>query len=84
MSGLRRPRDVGVLDPERIVHAARLPAGPIVVLAGIAALIWDEACTGERATIIERVADATDLAPDAIRADVEAFVADLIARGLLE
>ena len=54
------------------------------MLDGIAALIWDEACTGDRETIIERVAAATDVAPDAIRADVEAFVADLVARGLLE
>ena len=60
------------------------PGGPIVVLDGIAGLIWDEACSGERATITERVAGATDAAPDAIRADVEAFVADLVARGLLE
>ena len=61
----------------------RLPDGPIVVLDGIAALIWDEACTGDRETITERVAEATDAAPDAIRADVDAFVADLVARGLL-
>jgi hypothetical protein len=84
MSVLRRPREVGVLEHEDTVFAARLPAGPIVVLDGIAALIWNEACTGERAMLTERVAEATDAAPDAIRADVEQFVADLIARGLLE
>jgi len=53
------------------------------VLDGIAGLIWDEACAGDRETIVERVAAATDAAPEAIRADVEAFVADLVARGLL-
>ena len=84
MSGLLRPRDVGVLEEEGIVYAALLPAGPIVVLDAIAALIWNEACSGERATITERVAEATDVAPDTIRADVDAFVADLVARGLLE
>jgi hypothetical protein len=84
MTRLRRPRDVAALEQDGIVYAARLPAGPIVVLDGIAGLIWDEACTGDQATITERVAEATDVAPDAIRADVEAFVADLMARGLLE
>jgi hypothetical protein len=84
MSGLRRPRDVATLEQDDIVYAAHLPAGPIVVLDGIAALIWDEACSGERATIAERVAETTDAAPDAIRPVVNAFVADLVARGLLE
>jgi hypothetical protein len=84
MSGLRRPRDVGTLELDGVVYAAHLPAGPIVVLDGVAALIWDEACAGDRATITERVAEATDVAPDLIRADVDAFVADLVARGLLE
>ena len=84
MSGLRRPPSVGALEQGGVVYAARLPSGPIVVLEGIAALIWDEACSGDRATITERVAAATDVAPDMIRADVDAFVADLVARGLLE
>ncbi|MGR0218617.1 PqqD family protein [Agromyces sp. ZXT2-6] len=84
MSGLRRPNDVGTLELDGVVYAAPLPSGPIVVLEGVAALIWDEACAGDRATITERVAEATDVAPEAIRADVEVFVADLVARGLLE
>ena len=84
MNALRPPSDVGTLEQDGTVYAARLPAGPIVVLDGIAALIWNEACSGERATITERVAEATDVAPDAIRADVDGFVADLVARGLLE
>jgi hypothetical protein len=84
MIRLRRPGDVGVLDLDGTVYAARLPDGPIVVLDGVAALIWDEACTGDRATITERVAAATDVAPHLIRADVDAFVADLVALGLLQ
>lgn len=83
MSRLRRPPDVGALEREGTVYAARLPGGPIIVLEGIAALIWDEASTGERATITERVAEAVDVAPDTIRGDVEAFVGELLTRGLL-
>lgn len=84
MTRLRRPGDVAVLDHDGTVYAARLPDGPIVVLEGVAALIWDEACAGDRGTITDRVAAATDVAPDLIRADVDSFVTDLVARGLLE
>lgn len=83
MTRLRRAGGVGILEDDGIVYAARLPDGPIVVLDGIAGLIWNEACGGERESIADRVAEATDAAPDAIRADVEAFVAGLVARGLL-
>ena len=79
-----RPSDaVGIVEHEDVLYVATLPDGPIIVLDGIAGLIWDEACTGDRETIVDRVAAATDAAPEAIRADVEAFVADLVARGLL-
>ena len=84
MGAAYRPADaVGVVEHDGVVYAATLPSGPIVVLDGIAALIWDEACAGDRASIAERVAAMTDAAPDAIRADGEAFVGDLVARGLL-
>ncbi len=84
MTRLRRAPGVGLITEEGILYAASLPDGPIVVLSGVAALIWGEACTGERATIAERVARATEVSPDQIRPDVDAFVADLVARGLLE
>ena len=84
MTRLRPASGVGIVEYDDTVYAARLPDGPIVVLDGIAGLIWCEACGGDRESIADRVAEATDAAPDAIRADVEAFVADLIARGLLE
>ena len=80
-----RPGDaVGIVDHEEKLYVANLPDGPIVVLDGISALIWDEACAGPRETIVDRVAAATTAAPDAIRAHVEGFVADLVGRGLLE
>ena len=79
-----RPGDaVGIVEHEEVLYVATLPDGPIIVLDGIAGLIWDEACAGDRRTIVDRVAALTDAAPEAIRADVEAFVADLVARGLL-
>jgi hypothetical protein len=83
MTGLAPSHGVGFVIDGGTVYAARLPDGPIVVLDGIAALIWVEACEGERETITDRVAAATDAAPDAIRADVDAFVADLVERGLV-
>ncbi len=84
MTRLRQAGGVGIVVYDGTVYAARLPDGPIVVLDGIAGLIWSEACGDDRESIVDRVAEATDTAPDAIRADVETFVADLIARGLLE
>ncbi|MCD2441010.1 PqqD family protein [Agromyces sp. SYSU K20354] len=84
MTRLRRAPGTATLDVDGTVYAASLPGGPIIVLEGIAALIWDEACAGDRETIVERVAAATDAPTDEIRAHVDAFVADLVARGLLE
>lgn len=84
MIGLQPASGVGHLLVDGIVYAARLPDGPIVVLDGVAALIWHEACAGGRESIAERVATVTGVEPDVIRADVDAFVADLVKRELLE
>ena len=83
MNGYRPGDAVGVVDYEDVLYVATLPDGPIVVLDGISALIWDEACAGPRESIVERVAAATTAMPEAIRAHVERFVADLVSRGLL-
>lgn len=83
MSGYRPGEAVGIVDHEDKLYVATLPDGPIVVLDGISALIWDEACAGDRETIVERVAAVTNAAPDAIRAHVQGFMADLVSRGLL-
>ena len=84
MTGYRPSDAVGIVEHEDVLYVATLPDGPIIVLDGISALIWDEACAGDRETIVDRVAAATDATTEAIRADVEAFVAELVARGLLE
>ncbi|WP_430647044.1 PqqD family protein [Agromyces sp. GXS1127] len=64
-------------------YAAVLPSGPIVVLDGVAGLIWAEACGGPAETIVDRVAASTGTEPDEVRADVDRFVAELVALGLL-
>lgn len=84
MTRLQRAPGIALIADEDTVYTARLPDGPIVVLNGVAALIWHEACRGDRESIADRVARATDAPPDAIRADVDAFVTDLVSRGLLE
>ena len=84
MTRLRPPNDVATTEEDGTVFAAHLPDGPIVVLEATAALIWGEACAGERETIADRVAAVTGAAADEIRPDVESFVDHLVARGLLE
>lgn len=83
MTGLRRAPGVGVLEQDGAVYTAHLPDGPIVVLDGVAGVIWRAACAGDRAMIAVRVAEATDASAEEIRDEVDAFVADLVERGLL-
>lgn len=79
-----RPADrVGVIDDGDAVYVAPLPRGPIVVLDGTAALVWRAACDGPADTIAARVADRVDEAAEGIEGAVDAFVADLLDRGLL-
>lgn len=83
MTGLRPAPGVAHVDDDDVVYAAVLPTGPILVLDGGAAAIWVAACDGPRDTIAERVAASTGAAVADVRADVDAFVAELVARGLL-
>ncbi len=82
-AGLRRPDDVAYLADEDAIYLARVPQGPIQVLAGSAAVIWEEAVDGDRAGIAARVARRTGSDESAIRADVEAFLSALVSLGLL-
>jgi hypothetical protein len=68
---------VAMIDLDRL-------ADPPMVLEGTAASIW-AAIDGHRtvAEVVDVVAGEYSLPPDDIRADVEAFVADLAARGLV-
>ena len=88
----RRPPDVAVVDGEPAVdggeatlYLAHLPSGPLLILEGSAALIWRAAVSPDwESDLVERVADQTGVDPDEIREDVETFVVDLVAQGLLE
>lgn len=86
MSAAYRPGpDTGVTvsDDGSTVYVARLPGGPLVVLDGVAALIWVEATTAPATDWLFRVAELVDQPEGAITDDITAFVADLSARGLL-
>ena len=65
-----------------IVYFAPIPDGPISVLPDMAALIWLAAVEGDHPAV-EEVALATGHPVEAIREDVERFLAELVERGLL-
>lgn len=69
---------VAMIDLDRL-------AAPPMVLEGTAAAIW-AAIDGRRtvAEVVDLVAEEYALAADDIRTDVEAFLADLAERGLVQ
>jgi hypothetical protein len=84
-----RPADIAVVVEDRddgvVVYLAPLPDGPVQVLNGVGSLIWLAATATDRPVeVVERVAELVDRPPDTIRADVNSFVANLVAAGLLE
>lgn len=87
----RRPADVAVVDGEAAeggpvaVYLAHVPNGPLLVLEGSAAAIWREAVSSAAdADVADRVAAVVGVATAEIREEVTAFLAELVARGLLE
>lgn len=72
-----------MIDRDDVVYVARLPEGPMVVLAGTAAVVWRAACDAGEGTVAERAARSVDQDGPAIAGDVESFLADLVGRGLL-
>lgn len=79
----RRPDDVGLVDRGDHVFLAKLPAGPIITLDGVGAVVWREALNGSRDTLAARVGSACAANPDEVRADVDAFVGRLVDLGFL-
>ncbi len=65
------------------VWVAGLPGGPIHVLEGVAASIWTSATSTPAEGWHTRVAAAWEQSSDVVKAQVDAFVADLVDRGLL-
>lgn len=80
---MRRPADVAHVERDGVVFVAKLPSGPIQVLEGSARVIWQEAQTGERLLIADRVATRTGVPANEIVADVESFVQLLVSLGIL-
>ena len=74
---------VAVWESGNAVYIAVLPRGPITVLEGPAAAIWLAAHAGSIEDAADRVASATGLDVEEIRASVDEFVGRLIAQGLL-
>ena len=83
MTAYRPACHVAVEQRGDAVYIARLPDGPIIVLEGTSALIWMEACSPAPGEVADRVADQVDRDAAEIAADVERFVQDLVAQGLL-
>ena len=86
MTGWRHSPDVAWLgDRERAVLLPldRLEELPLVLI-GSSAAIW-HAVDGARDAdaVVETVANAFDLSPEAVEDDVRAFLDDLAARGLI-
>jgi hypothetical protein len=74
---------VGLEKSGGSIYLAPLPRGPILVLEGVAALIFSEATSGDREHLLDRILDQVDGPRDEIAAHVTAFLDDLVARGLL-
>jgi hypothetical protein len=69
-------------DPFR-VYLTPLPYGPLVVLEGNSAAIWQEAQDDESGGLVERLAAESGLRAEEIRDDVEKFLDQLVEAGLL-
>jgi len=81
-----RIRPSGELAVERfddVVYIARLPGGPIYVLDGAAAAIWDASLQDDAESVVSRVASLFGRPAAEVGAGTEAFVAELVEAGLL-
>lgn len=65
-----------------LVYVAPLPSGPVSVLPDQSAVIWLAAVEGG-GDVVDVVAEALGHDADDVRDDIEAFVAELVERGLL-
>ncbi len=81
--GYRVASGVGVVEVDGVIYVAPLPQGPVLVLAGSAAVIWQEALSGPVRTVAERVTEVCGAPPTEVADSVEAFLAELVQQGLL-
>lgn len=80
---MRAANHVGVVDNGDWIYVAALPDGPILVLDGPSALAWRTACALGRSAVIPTVAEATGEDVTTIAPHLDAFIDDLVHRGLL-
>lgn len=83
MTRLAPESRVGVIVDGATVYVAQLPDGPIAVLDAVAAVIWTEACAGDRETVATRVMAVLESATEDTAREIDVFVDTLIERGLL-
>lgn len=83
MSPLVPAPDVAWVEVDGTVYVAVLPDPPILVLAGAAALIWVTALHVEQENLSEAVAERAGIPVEEAREPVAAFVAEVLARGLI-
>lgn len=80
---LRIADEVGVHLLGDVVYAAPLPGGPIMVLEGVAALIFNEAVGAPREGVAHAVASRTGQDVASIRPHVDRFIEEMLSRGLI-
>lgn len=83
MTRFRVAAGVATCVIDGVAYVAPLPDGPILVLEGVACLIWTESLAGPRDTLSARVSTATGAPVDEVDSVVTEFVDALVGRGLL-
>ena len=69
---------------DRVLYLAPLPDGPVTVLNGVAALVYEELVSSEPGTIVERLATHLGVSVDDVdRTAVHDLTTELVAMGLL-
>ena len=74
--------DAAEFRDEDDLYLATLPGGPTALLQGPARLIWLAAAAGD--DVVPVVAELVGRPAHEIAGDIETFLQDLVARGLLE
>lgn len=84
MTRLRPTPDVAWTTADGAAYVAKVPSGPIIVLTGAAAIVWDEiGVDGDVATLTARVAARITNAPPDADGAVMRVVASLREEELL-
>lgn len=79
------PPSTGWVESADVVYPARLPDGPPLVIEGSGVLVWHAALAGGSvADVVRRVADEAGVAVEEVEPGVHAFLAELVAAGVVE